>query len=210
MPLQSYMDFLKTSLLLLVAFFGFNTSNCSSLTPENDNNTTSNCSGLRPKNNKNALVVGNSSETGNNGPYLPDDIFGSYKLIRPLPNPWKIYFARYDLLAAIGVTTYTISKLMNYPKIFRDTCMSMAYFMVILHLPAIFGYRWTASFKNGKTIAESGTFVGLIEMPIDEIFLTEGTISLDPENCFGISLAIYRFILEQFKKLLNRRPFRRF
>ena len=189
------MDFLKTSLLLLVAFFGFNTSNCSNFTP---------------KNNKNALVVRNSRETGNNGPYLSDDIFGSYKLIRPLPNPWKIYFARYDLLAAIGATSYSVSKLMNNPKIFRDTCISMVSFMAILHLPAIFGYRWTASFKNGKAVAESGNFDGLIDMPIDEIFLTEGSISLDPENCFGISLGIYRFVIELFKKILNRRPFRRF
>ena len=183
------MNFSKNFLLLLASLiFCFVAINCSGIPPSADEN--------------NEMIVNNARNEGHNGPFLPDNFFGSYKLIRPV-NPKGIYLRyhfHYDHVAISGYFSYLLSKYLNEPQYFRHLFIVLTSYFVIFHLPSLFNLHWVASVKNPEDPNST---------EIDELFLVEGTFPFDPKVCFSYLYSIHRLMTESLSALPKLRRFRR-
>ena len=174
------MNFSKNFLLLLSAVcFCFVTVNCAEMPPSSDEN--------------NEMIDNNAKYEGHNGPFLPDNLFGSYKLIRPV-NPEGKYLRypfNYDFVAFLSYSSYLLGKRYNEPLCFRRTNITLARYFVIFHLPSLFNLQWVASVKypeNPNSIIPK------------EFFLVKGTFPSDPKLCFPYLYTIHRLMTESFRK----------
>ena len=141
-----------------------------------------------------------------NGPYLPDNFFGSFKLIRPLPKPSIKFYVCYDHIMILVPFSYALSSLVNDPTPWLVTCVTLLLYMAFLYFPNLFGLRWVASLESTEGFTNGP--IKIAAAPIDEIFLAEGSVSHDPELCFQLFLRIYRYMTKKYTKFIKSRRFR--
>ena len=203
------MNMSKNVLLLLSAFFVcFITIHCSEI-PSFSAKININEIVKVKRSDPTGLIVSNVRGVGHNGPYLPDNFFGSYKLIRPLPRPYLDFHLNYDLLLYWGYFSYWLSKTLKNPKIFRCVSLGLVSFFAIFHLPSLFGFHWVASIKNSAR-TQNDRIADEIES-IDEIFLAEGIMPFDLKECFPFyhNLYLNYEIAQKILDILRLSRFRR-
>ena len=132
------MNFSKNFLLLLASLiFCFVIVNCSEIPPSADVN--------------NEMIVNNARGEGHNGPFLPDNLFGSYKLIRPLPKNYLKLYMKYDLIMLSVPFSYALSSIFNYdPRTNHCILFGLGSYFALFHLPSLFGLQWTASISQQR------------------------------------------------------------
>ena len=154
------------------------------------------------------MIVNNAESDGNNGPYLPDNFFGSYKLIRPLNKPFMKLYMNYDSMAVWWLVTYWLSNIYKDPKINQYTSFALASVFAAFHLPSLFGLHWIASINNSAQIV-NGPIIQPETDCTDEIFLARGIVPFNRNRNFPVLIAIYRVMIQSFLAIFGLRRARK-
>ena len=150
------------------------------------------------------LIVGNAESNGNNSPYLPDNFFGSYKLIRPLNKPFMKLYMNYDAMAVWWLVSYWLSHIYKNPKINQYASFALASVFAAFHLPSYFGHHWVASIKNSAQIV-NGPIIKSETDCTDEIFLARGIVPFNRNRNFPVLIAIYRVMIQSLLAIFGLR-----
>ena len=153
------MNIFKNFLLLLSAvFLCFVTIRCSEIPSSSEEN--------------NEMIVNNVESDGHNGPFLPENFFGSYKLIRPLPKTYLKLYMNYEIMMIWGSLTYLFSIWSSHPRIFRSMAVGFVAYLAAFHLPSLFGLHWVSSIKRQGHVSPVSIFTAIEGIFILDVFLS--------------------------------------
>ena len=181
------MNFYKNFLLLLSAvFLCFVVIHCSEIPSSSGEN--------------NEMIVENVGSVGHNGPFLPDNVFDTYKLIRPLPKTHLKLHMNYDLMMIWGSLTYWFSIWFPHPRSFRCMAAGFAAYFAFFHLPSLFGLHWVASIKRQGLASPSSRYTvseGIFIMEVFLIFFEQifNEFKVLRHKASGVSLYFYAYYL---------------